>query len=54
LTVDSHRFEKNDVAQHPFNGVLVLHRAAAIFDDKQMAAVFLDIRKRLDQNIRAK
>ena len=49
--IDADRLEKHDIAQEFVHHLLVLHRGAAVFDDKSMAAVLLDVGKRLDQRL---
>jgi hypothetical protein len=45
--VNPYSFEKNDITQQALNQVIVLHRAAAVFDDKRLASKSLDKRQRL-------
>jgi hypothetical protein len=47
--VDPHRLEQHDVPQQPIDDRIILHRAPAILDDEELAAKFLDVRKRLDE-----
>ena len=51
--VDADRFQEHDVAQQPVDGVFIFHRAAAVFDDEKLAAIFLHERERLNEGFRA-
>ena len=51
--IDADRFEKDDIAQEPLDDLLILHRAAAVFDDEKLAAKFLDVGQRLDERFGA-
>ena len=45
-------FKEDDITQQTLNQVIVLHRAATIFDDKRLAAEFLDKGKRFQKGLR--
>ena len=47
--VDANRLEKNDIAEEFIDDLFVLHRGAAILDDEGLAAIFLNVGKRLDE-----
>jgi hypothetical protein len=51
--VDAHRLQEDHVAQESLDHVVVVHRAAAILDDEELSAEFLDERERLDQGFGA-
>ena len=51
--IDADGFEEDDVAQEAFDDLLVLHGAAAVFDDEERAAKFLDIGQRFDEGFGA-
>ena len=47
--VDAHQGEQNDVAHHRFAQLFGDHGVAAVLDDDDLAVVFLDIGKRLNE-----
>ncbi len=51
--IDADGFEEDDIAQEALDDVFVLHGAAAVFDDEELAAKFLDEGQRLDEGFGA-
>jgi hypothetical protein len=47
--IDPNSLEKDNVSEETLDNVFVVHRRAAIFNNKKMAAEFLDERKRLNE-----
>ena len=47
--IDAGRFEKNNITQEFVDDLLILHRGPTVFDDEGLAAIFLNVGKRLDQ-----
>jgi len=50
--IDSDRFKKNHILQKTFYEMVILHRAAAIFNDKGLASKLLNERERFHERFR--
>ncbi len=49
--MDAHQVQQHDVLDHSLFQFFVNHGISAIFHHDDLAVVFLDVRKRLDQDI---